>query len=758
MKRTFILLMMASFAVCGRGEGLALRYARPAGDSDGGWEKEALPVGNGYFGASVFGLVTDERVTVSHGAVYAGKKNANGFVLPTFTCPLELRFAFGHGGNATNYVRTLDLETATAGVSYEVDGVKYVRDCIANYPDKVIAFRLTASVKGKLGFSLKPELPYLGPDKDGCIDRRGSVSCADGGLDVRVDFEDFLLKFVARLEVATDGTVACADGTLRVSDATEATVYLACDTNYTLAPERMSKKCCDPSAPDPLPRTKATAATARTKGWTAVKEDHVRDYRALFGRVTVDLGDDGADGERMTDDLLKDYAKGCPSAYLEELYCQYGRYLLIASSRPGGLPANLQGIWTRHRDSPWTGGYWHNINIQMNYWPSFAGNLMECFEPYAAWHAAMRPVARSGAIYGLQTRLRNHPEMKDLLPKNPYADLSPDAWNVAVGEWPYMVQSGNGAASGLTSKLFMEWWNFTQDERILREHAWPVMHGAAQLLIYNVVRTNDAWLCVDSFSHEQQVRDPATGKLGKYYITTGCAFDQQMIHENNADCLKLAKLLGTNDAVTAAIERQIGHYEPILIGGSGQIKEFREEDKYGEIGEYHHRHISQLMALMPGTLITRDTPEWMAAAKKTLEFRGDQSTGWALAHRLNAWARTGDGEHCHRLIRNLIGTRTYANLWDAHPPFQIDGNLGGTSGILEMLIQSHAGYIELLPSLPKTWAKKGSFCGLRARGGFELDCEWADGRPVRVAVRSHAGGKPDVRFRGKPVSVGTVIP
>ena len=733
---------------------LKLWYRQPAVDDHAGWERQSLPIGNGFFGANVFGGVTNEHLVLAHGAVYTANCNRNGVGLPTFTRALDIFVDFPHEGRVMDYKRSLDLEDAKAEVSYEVGGVEYERTYFASYPDKILAMRFKASKKGRLAFTLRPEIPFL--QAFGATNltakgkgRRGAVVAAGRGIDVNVDFEAHRLRFAGRFEIVTDGTVSARDGKLSVSGAKEAVVYFSSETNYRLASERMTMKSCDPNAPDPFPAAKAAVDAAVAKDWNAVEAVHERDYRSLFDRVVIDLGGAEADEYLPTDELLAAYGKGRPSAYLEQLYCQYGRYLLIASSRPGGLPANLQGIWTDHLHSPWTGGYWHNINIQMNYWPCFAGNLLECFEPYAAWHAAMRPTVRDETIAALW----RYPQVRANLPKNPKESLSSDLWNVGVGQWPYMTQAGFGGANGLTSKLFMEWWNFSQNRDSLKKHVWPVLHGAAESLVYSVIWTNDAWLCAHSFSHEQQVRDPKTGKLGAYYKTVGCAFDQQMIHENNADCLKVAKLLGTNDAVTALIEKQIGHYDPVLIGGSGQIKEFREENLYGEIGEYHHRHISQLMALMPGTLVTRETPEWMEAAKKTLNFRGDQSTGWALAHRLNAWARTGDGEHCHLLLRNLLGQRTYANLWDTHPPFQIDGNFGGTSGILEMLIQSHAGYVDLLPALPKVWAKKGFFRGLRVRGGYEVDCAWADGTPRKVVVRPAVqapGGWPEVRFDGKP--------
>ena len=310
---------------------------------------------------------------------------------------------------------------------------------------------------------------------------------------------------------------------------------------------------------------------------------------------------------------------------------------------------------------------------------------------------------------------------------------------------------------GRITRLFTDWWEFTQDREVLERHVFPALHGMAEFLTRCVRKYDGKYLAACSASPEQIVggkrhswTDPDIGVA--YYPTIGCAFDQQLLWQNAHDLIRMAEALGTNDAVVAKCREQVGRYDPVVIGASGQIKEYREESAYGEIGEKHHRHISHLMGLMPGTLITRETPEWMAAAKRTLELRGDHSTGWALAHRLNAWARTGDGAHAHVLFANLLGERTYDNLWDAHPPFQIDGNFGGTAGVIEMLLQSHAGFIDLLPALPPACAKRGSFRGLCARGAWEVFCAWENGEPVKVELtpKGKSSVPMDVRFRGRP--------
>ena len=712
---------------------LSLWYSRPAPDTDKGWECESLPLGCGWFGVSCFGGVTNERFQVTHNAVLTRNPKYRGN--PNLTDALDIRLAFPHA-DATDYRRALDIENSLASVRYRANGVDYTREYFTSYPAKALVVRLAASRRGARDFTLAADIPYPHPfasDDDPGMGRTGTVRVVGRDIAVREDFEAFCLRFGAALRVDTDGQVSARPDGVAVTGATTATVYFSCETNYELAPERFFRQSCDPNAPDPLPRAQACVVAAAKAGYDAVRSAHLADYRALFGRVALDLGPGASD--KPTDELLKDYAKGACNPSLEALYAQYGRYLLISCSRPGTLPANLQGVWAGKVRTPWGCGYWHNINVQMNYWPAFSGNLAECFRAYADFNRAFRPSTRRSC----ESYLRAHVPENSLAPGEKAPD---DWWCVGIAGWTYLIGGTGGGSSGLTSKLFMDWWEFTQDREVLTDYAWPVMRGLAGFLVRNVRDHGGALLCEHSFSHEQfQDKKP--------YYTTGCAFDQQMIYENNADTLKLAEILRTNDAVVATIRRQLPHYEPILIGADGQIKEFREENRYGEIGEKQHRHISQLMALMPGTQITRDTPEWLEAAKRTLEFRGDKSTGWALAHRLNAWARTGDGEHAYRLFRNLLATRTYPNLWDVHPPFQIDGNFGGTSGVIEMLLQSHAGAIDILPALPQAWAKAGSFRGLCARGAFVVDCEWSDGRPTAVTVRSLKGNVPRLRHDGK---------
>ena len=726
--RTAVWVAVASVAYAAGAHEIA--FDNPAPDTLQGWEQESLPIGNGFFGVSVFGSPQRERLQVTEASVMTHRN---------LTSALDLRVDLPMGYGAWNgYRRALDLDTGVVTVDYvrNADGARMRHEYFTSYPDRTLVMRYTCSRPGGLEFRLYPEVPYLRPWGD----RRDWVECYKGRMadysatngEVRVcerlQWHNIILRGAAK--VVTDGTVRTLHHTLHVRGATTATVFFTCRTNY-VSPEDTFREIVrenegvlrDEDDPKDLVDTRLAAVAA--KGYERVKADHLADFAGLMRRVRLDLPD-------------KD----------DERFFQFGRYLLVSSSRPGTLPPSLQGVWTAHDDSPWGCGYWHNINIQMNYWPAFSCNLAECFEAYARWNAAVRrPLAKFAREYVAKTCPENLPE-KGREPS--------DWWCIGTGNWPcrfapsraYRGHDGPGTG-GLTTKLFKDWYDFTLDERVLRDHAWPVLHGMAEFLTRCVVETNGVWLSKFSASPEQQIR-AADGSLGAYYHTTGCAFDQQMIHENNADTLALAEILGVEDDCTRTIRRQLGRYDPVIVGASGQVKEFREENEYGDIGERQHRHISQLVGLYPGSLINASTPDWLEAAKVSLTKRGDRSTGWALAHRLCCWARVRDGDHAHRLLKELLTHRTAKNLWDEHPPFQIDGNFGATAGIAEMLLQSQAGFIDLLPALPQAWAKEGSFRGLCARGAFVVDCEWRDGRPVKVSVVSRKGRKPDVRFAGRP--------
>ena len=761
-----------------------LRFDEPTQDSIEGWERRSLPIGCGWFGVSVFGIPGNERLQVTHNAVLTRQNLTNA---------LEIRIRTGHE-RITGYSRGLDLEKAEAWVNYDCGGVRFSRVCFASYPDHVMAMRLSASKPGALSFEVSATAPFLrpfglkpgDPGADGettktfCVfskksewvgnGRKAEATFTDDSICIEQELEYYSILFSSRLRVTADGPVSRKGDRISVRNATVATLYFSCDTNYRLSPETFAlgtdeivsygrpglyrpAKAILPRE-SPRQRVREWVEKAVCKGWDSLRETHRADASNLLGSAAVCLGAGNDDAERMTDDLLSDYAKGARSPYLEETYWQYGRYLLVSSSRPGTLPANLQGIWAAHERSSWGSSYFHDINVQMNYWPAFSTGLSECFRSYAEFNAAYRPVAAELAreYIGKYTPENLPPDGAD----------EPDWWCIGHLAYPYVICGGpddmaGPGTGGLTSKLFSDWWEFTGDGEALRRYIWPTVHGMANFLLRCVREKDGRFLAAHSASPEQFDQDiPWSWPKGPHYhVTVGCAFDQQLIHETARDLVMLADALGTNDWLVARAREQLGHYDPVLVGESGQVKEYREERKYGEIGEKHHRHISQLVGLYPCSIINKDTPEWLVAARKTLDFRGDESTGWALAHRLNCRARTGEGDRAHALLRNLIGKRTYPNLWDAHPPFQIDGNFGGTAGITEMLLQSHAGYVDLLPALPKDWAASGSFSGLHARGAFVVDCTWENGKPVSVRVRSLRGAVPRVMFRGRRLALET---
>lgn len=714
---------------------LIMRYFTPAESTDDGWEKYSLPTGNGYFGASVFGGTDKERVQ------FTTNTFANPYSLGGVSNFGEFFITFNHK-NVSDYERGITLKDGVVYSRYKADGVNVTRSAFTSYPDKVFAYKIEAE-NGTVDFKTELYIPYLNDRTVEEGGRTGEITLDGTTLVMRGTLPSRDLTYEARLSVITDGEIAFDGTVLCVKNSTKSTILYTLDTSYKLCPEVFQSGCFKAIGEDPHDKVTACLENALKLGWVELYNRHLEDYGNLIGRVEFDLG--GADDGRTTEDLIKSYQEGNAEPYLEELYYAYGRYLLVCSSRKGTPPASLQGVWTVHDKSPWSCGFWHNINVQMNYWPAFSTNLAETFEAYADYWKN----------YSKQAGISASNWIREMNPENYVEGEGECGWIIGTGAWMYQVEgmgknthSGPGTG-GMTSKMFWDYYDFTRDENVLREYSYPAVHGMSKFLTKCVKNYDGRYLCSFSASPEQTLSGGWVHwhPHQQYYHTVGCAFDQQFIYENAVDDLKCAEILNVTDTTIETEKQQIDGYGPIQVGYSGQIKEYDEEHFYGEIGEAHHRHISQLVALTPGNTITHSTPAWLDAAKITLQLRGDKSTGWALAHRLNAWARVGDGNHSYLLLQNLLKERTHPNLWDVHPPFQIDGNFGATSGMTEMVLQSHEGYISLLPALPDAW-KNVAFKGLKARGNFTVNCEYNCDTVKKLEITSVCGGTLKLRYEG----------
>ena len=695
-------------------------------DSD--WEKYSLPLGNGYMGVNLFGRTDTERIQLTEKTLGVKGPYGNGGI----TNFLELYLDIQHE-EPEAYRRELSLDEGVARVSYRYHGVKYSREYFANYPSRVVVVTLKADQPGKISFLLRPVLPYLHPYNEELTGRKGTVFAENDLITLSGEMQFFKQPYEAQIKVIPHGGSLQAfndihgdHGMIRVNEADSVSLIITAQTNYqlneslfVLPPEQKVAGYAHPHE-----AVCQTIAHAVSQGVEALRKEHEADYCGLYGRVELSLTDSVPD--QPTDRLVEAYQKGKQIPYLEELLFQYGRYLLIASSRRGAPPAHLQGAWNAFDYALWSGGYWHNINVQMNYWPAFSANLTETFEAYADFNKAFRKKANALATDYIK---QNNPSA---LASNP----EENGWTIGTGANAFSITAPGGhsgpGTGGFTTKLFWDYYDFTRDKEILRHHVYPALRGMAKFLSKTLKPDAEGHLLATPSSSPEQYHQ------GKYYQTVGCTFDQSMIQENFMDLLKAADILKIKDAFLDTIKAQLPKLDAIHIGTSGQIKEYREEQAYGDIGDPRHRHISHLCALYPGTLISSHTPEWLKAATVTLERRGDLSTGWAMVHRQCLWARVKQGERAYREYNLLLKNRMCKNLWLVHPPFQVDANLGAVAGVVEMLLQSHEGYISILPALPSQWTD-GAFSGLLARGNFEVSAQWKQSALQQVEILSNLG-------------------
>ena len=748
-----------------------LTYKQPASTTYKGWEEEALPIGNGSIGAKVFGLIGAERIQFNEKSLWSGgplpdssdyqggnfqdqyaflaeirqaleKKDYNiakelaeqHLVGPktnqygTYLSFGDIYIEFSNQGKTlsqvTDYQRQLNISKALATISYVYKGTKFEREAFASFPDNILVQRFTKEGAETLDFtielSLSRDLASDGKYEEEKSDyKECKLDITDSYILMKGRVKDNDLQFASCLSWETDGDIRVWSDKAQISGASYANLFLAAKTDFAQNPASNYRKKIDLEQ-----QVKDLVETAKEKGYTQLKSRHIEDYQALFQRVQLDLG---ADFESSpTDDLLKNY-KPQAGQVLEELFFQYGRYLLISSSRdcPDALPANLQGVWNGVDNPPWNSDYHLNINLQMNYWPAYVTNLLETTFPIINYIDDLRVYGRLAAARYAGIVSREGEENGWLV----HTQATPFGWT-APG-WDY-YWGWSPAANAWMMQTVYEAYSFYMDQDYLREKIYPMLRETVRFWNAFLHKDQQAqrWVSSPSYSPEHGP------------ISIGNTYDQSLIWQLFHDFIQAAQELELDADLLTEVKEKFDLLNPLQITQSGRIREWYEEEEQhfqNEKVEAQHRHASHLVGLYPGTFFSYKGQDCLEAARVSLNDRGDGGTGWSKANKINLWARLGDGNRAHKLLAEQLKTSTLPNLWCSHPPFQIDGNFGATSGMAEMLLQSHTASLVPLAALPDAWSS-GSVSGLMARGHFEVSMRWEDKKLLQMSILSRSGG------------------